>query len=158
MKASDYLQDGETVYRRVGARQEKPKPVLTGGSLVATGKRLIFSNGKEIRDIRFGSVNEIRITPPTYINKATHVAVVLLSLGILAHFAGQEQVGNLPWGALTAGLFAGGIFALALIVYYAKWMLVIITPTSKYVYQSSDEELAEIPHVVRGAEGSNDMH
>jgi len=93
------------------------------------------------------------ITSPTYLNRVAFWDVVFLFGSPLALAVISLVPTGLPL-AVPVALFLIGLAVVefGLMVYYARWKLVVHTNNSKYTFVSQSDDLKKIPQAVRGAE------
>lgn len=155
MNLDAYLVDGESVEVQAEAYDDKNAVGSESrGTLACTRDRLVYVNGKDVIDVSLRSVNAIQYRSPSFPTRymiwgAIGLVGALLAWTVFPEFVDEEPIRF----ALTFGGVFGGVVSLFVgLLLMRRHELEVHTPAQSFDFSSSDAELGQIAHAVRGHE------
>jgi len=150
VETDEYVQSGETIYAQASADRHSLEDV-SSGTLTVTDNRLVFVDGSQVIDLDLQAIDEI-VYHPAYLPENYIIGTALLTLASLLAFGGPPLINFGPTNVWTVAAIGGIVSAAALgIAIIAEYGARITIKTNQSTYQFHGDNLADIPHAIRGA-------
>jgi|GEM_PF-3771661 len=146
----EYVQSGETVYAQASADRHTLED-MSSGTLTVTDSRLVFVDGSQAIDLDLQAIDEI-VYHPAYLSGNYIFGTAILALVSLLAFGGPPLINIGPPELWTVAAIVGTFSAVGLgIGIITEYGARITVKTSQSTYQFRGDDIADIPHAIRGA-------